>query len=49
MEGCYNDINVSHHSTKLATGGHAPEVTYEINGHSYNKQYYLADDIYPNG
>jgi hypothetical protein len=27
--------------------GHAPPVNFVINGHEYNKEYYLADHIYP--
>jgi hypothetical protein len=44
MAGPHNDINILQRSPmfgKLAEG-HAPEV----NGHAYNKRYYLDDDIY---
>ena len=27
--------------------GEAHAVNFKVNGHAYNKEYYLADDIYP--
>jgi hypothetical protein len=48
MAGSNNDINVLQRSlvfTRLAEGN-APQISYEMICHSYDKGYYLADDIY---
>ncbi|XP_074314697.1 uncharacterized protein LOC141649929 [Silene latifolia] len=47
--GACNDINVLNRSPVFDDiyQGKAPEVTYNVNGHTYNMGYYLTDGIYP--
>jgi hypothetical protein len=49
MASSHNDINVLWRSLVFdrLTEVNAPLVHYNINGHPYNKCYYLVDDIYP--
>jgi hypothetical protein len=49
LPGSLNDVNVLHrsHLFDRLTQGEAPAVNYKINGHNYDKGYYLADGIYP--
>ncbi|KAJ9547490.1 LOW QUALITY PROTEIN: hypothetical protein OSB04_020033 [Centaurea solstitialis] len=47
--GSLNDINVLHRSPIFddVLIGQSPKVSYIVNGHEYDKTYYLTDGIYP--
>ena len=49
VAGSNNDINVLNQSTLFTevARDNAPPVNFSVNGHDYNKGYYLADGIYP--
>ncbi|KAL9674532.1 hypothetical protein QQ045_030804 [Rhodiola kirilowii] len=49
VPGAQNDINVLHQSDIFdpLLAGISPQVTYKVNGNTYNAGYYLADGIYP--
>jgi hypothetical protein len=49
VAGSNNDINVLNHSPLFTDvlRGEAPAVNFTVNGHEYNRGYYLADGIYP--
>ena len=49
VPGANNDLNVLYGSPLFddELAGLAPECPFEVNGHTYNKGYYLADGIYP--
>ena len=49
VAGSNNDINVLNQSSLFheVLRGEAPTVNFTVNGHEYNRGYYLADGIYP--
>jgi hypothetical protein len=49
VAGSNNDINVLNQSPLFTDvlRGEAPVVNFTVNGHEYNRGYYLADGIYP--
>jgi hypothetical protein len=49
MPGSCNDINVLHRSPVFSSyvQGQATQVSFAVNGNTYNMGYYLADGIYP--
>jgi len=49
VAGSNNDINVLNESPLFnkVLEGNAPECNFTVNGHDYDKGYYLADGIYP--
>ncbi|KAL9673313.1 hypothetical protein QQ045_029569 [Rhodiola kirilowii] len=49
VPGAQNDINVLHQSNFFypLLAGICPQMTYKVNGNTYDAGYYLADGIYP--
>lgn len=49
LPGSLNDINIVDRSPvfNALLEGHIPDVNFTVNGHDYNKPYYLGDGIYP--